>query len=321
MYLLELAGDDADPFAVCEARTRCSAVERLAPGVATARGVDTATVGTLAYTRRVCRLVGTCSPDIAAAAATLKAASVDRTGTVAVRARDVRGLADIDTQAAERRLGSVLVDRGFEVDLDAPEHTLVALFSADAAAVGWLSTETTRDFTDRRPTEKPFFQPGSMDPMDARAVANIAGAAPNVRILDPMCGTGGILVEAGLAGATPVGVDAQPKMVSGARQNLDHYLTDGAVLRGDATRLPFAADSFDGAVFDAPYGRQSKIEGQSLEIIVGEALEEVRRVAGRTVLIADRPWNEAAEAAGWTVAERFDRRVHGSLTRYIHVLR
>jgi tRNA (guanine10-N2)-dimethyltransferase len=317
VYLLELAGD-SDGFAVREAESRCSAVELLAPGLATARGVDRPE--SLAYTRRICRLVGTCEPDVGTAVALLTAATIERTGTVAVRARDVRGLTGVDTQDAERRLGSVLVDRGFDVDLDAPDETLVALFSEGVAALGWLESETVRDFSTRKPTAKPFFQPGSMDPMDARALSNIAGAGPGKRILDPMCGTGGILVEAGLAGASVVGVDAQGKMVRGARRNLGEYLDSGTVVRGDATRLPFADGSFDGAVFDAPYGRQSKIEGASLGELVGDALREVRRVASRAVLVGDRPWDDAAEAAGWTVTDRFDRRVHASLIRYVHVL-
>ncbi len=316
VYLLELAGDD-DGFAVREAESRCSAVELLAPGLATARGV--VRPETLAYTRRICRLLGACDPTVDDAVTLLDATSTDRTGTVAVRARDVRGHTGVDTQAVERRLGSVLVDRGFEVDLDDPDHTLVALFS-ETAALGWLETETPRDFTARQPTDKPFFQPGSMDPMDARALANIAGAGPGARLLDPMCGTGGILVEAGLAGADVVGVDAQRKMVEGARENLAHYLDSFAVVRGDATRLPFADEGFDGAVFDAPYGRQSKIEGVSLESLVSDALCEVRRVADCAVVVGDRPWDDAADAAGWTVESRFDRRVHRSLTRYVHVL-
>ena len=317
MYLLELAGDD-DDFAVREAESRCSAVERIAPGVATARGVDAPEA--LAYTRRICRLVGTCDPDIGAALAVATAAVIDRSGTVAVRARDVRGLAGVDTQRAERRLGRVLVERGFDVDLEEPDHTLVALFSAGYAALGWLETETVRDFSARKPTDKPFFQPGSMAPMDARALSNIAGAAPGRAILDPMCGTGGILVEAGLAGASVVGVDAQAKMARGARQNLAAYLGRGDVLRGDATRLPIADDAVDGAVFDAPYGRQSKIAGGTLPDLVGGTLAEVRRIADRAVVVGDRPWTEAAEAAGWTVTDRFDRPVHASLTRYVHVL-
>ena len=318
MYLLELAGDD-DAFARREAASRCSAVEPLAPGLATVRGVRRPE--TLAYTRRICRLVGTCEPAVDDAVATLSAAGIDDAdGTVAVRARDVRGVSGVDTQAAERRLGAVLVDRGFDVDLEAPDRTLVALFS-ERAALGWLAAETVRGFGDRRPTDRPFFQPGSMAPMDARALANLAGAGPEARLLDPMCGTGGILVEAGLVGADVVGVDAQYKMTRGTRRNLAAYLDGGfEVCRGDATRLPLAAGAVDGVVFDAPYGRQSKVEGDSLATLVGDALAEARRVGSRAVVVGDRPWVEAAEAAGWTVEARFDRRVHGSLTRVVHVL-
>jgi tRNA (guanine10-N2)-dimethyltransferase len=317
VYLLEFAGGD-DGFALREAASRGSRVELLAPGIATARGIER--VATLAYTRRVCQLVGTSEPDIDGAVAVVTAADIDRSGSIAVRARDVRGLSGVDTQVAERRLGSVLVDRGFDVDLEDPDHTLVALFSEGRAACGWLESESVRDFATRKPTKKPFFQPGSMAPMDARAIANIAGAGPNARMLDPMCGTGGVLVEAGLTGAAVVGVDAQAKMVRGARRNIQQYLDDGSVIQGDATRLPFEADSFDGVVFDAPYGRQSKIEGTSLGALVGDALEETRRVGSQAVLVGDRSWESAAETAGWRVTARFERRVHASLIRHVHVL-
>ena len=323
MYLLEFAGDD-DPFALREAESRGSAVEALAPGLATARGVRRP--ATLAYTRRVCRLVGTCEPTVEGAVALLSAAAIDRTGSAAVRARDVRGLSGVDTRVAERRLGDVLVDRGFDVDLEDPDHALVALFS-ETAALGWLEAEADRGFGARRPTEKPFFQPGSMAPADARALANVAGAGPGARILDPMCGTGGVLVEAGLVGSDVVGVDAQAKMVAGARENLahyleTHYLEDGfAVARGDATRLPFADGAFDGVVFDAPYGRQSKVENDSLSALIGDALAEARRVAARAVVVGNGPYDDAAEAAGWTVDAHIERPVHRSLTRHVHVLR
>jgi tRNA (guanine10-N2)-dimethyltransferase len=329
VYVLELGGEH-DAFAAREAATACTAVERLAPGLATARGL-TRRVHGLAFTHRAGELVGTCNPVVEAAAALLDAASLDRAGTVAVRARDVRGLAGVDTRAAERELGATLVERGFEVDLDAPDHALRARFSEGTAALGWLAAESVRDFGTRQPTDKPFFQPGSMDPLLARAVANLAGARPGRRVVDPMCGTGGGLVEAGLVGAAVLGSDAQRKMVRGARENLSRYLRGKApvgvqcgafaVVQGDATRLPLRDGAADAVLFDAPYGRQSKVESTSLAALVGDALVETCRVAPRGVLVADRSWQEAAADAGWTVTDRFERRVHRSLTRHVHVLR
>ena len=321
VYGLELAGED-DAFAAREATCAATGVEVVAPGLATARGVDADRLRTLAYTHRASRLLGRSEASVDAARAVVEAAGIDRTGTVAVRARDVRGTAGVDTRRAERALGTALVDRGFAVDLDDPDHELRACFAGDACLVGWLVAESVRDYGDRRPTDRPFFQPGSMAPLDARAFANLAGARPGATILDPMCGTGGTLIEAGLAGARPVGVDAQRKMVRGARENCRAYLDgDAHLLRGDATDLPLADDAVDGVVFDAPYGRQSKIARHTLADLVAGALAEAARVAPRAVVVADRSWATAADAAGWSVEGSFRRRVHRSLTRHVHLLR
>jgi len=319
VYVLELAGQD-DDFAVFEAGSAASSVERLAPGLATA-GTITDRVRHLAYTHSASELVGRTDPDVASARALLSASTVDRTGTVAVRAVDVRGNSTVDTQAAERALGQELVDRGLSVDLEDPDHRLDAFFAADTCALGWLAAESVRDFARRAPTDRPFFQPGSMDPMLARALANVAGARPGATVVDPMCGTGGILLEAGLVGARVLGTDVQEKMVRGSRENLADALSGGwAVARGDARSLPVADDAVDALLFDAPYGRQSKIAGRLGELVY-EALREARRVAPRCVVVGDRPWAQPAHEAGWTTEAAFDRPVHRSLTRYVLVLR
>jgi len=333
VYLLELAGED-DALAVREAATAATGVERLAPGLATARGLSDRARG-LAYTRRASDLLGTAEPTVADARALLDAASLDRDperDTVAVRARDVRGLTGADTQAAERELGQVLVDRGFAVELDDPDEVLQVVFSTGTSAVGWRAVETVRDYGERAPTDRPFFQPGSMDPLLARALANLAGAGPGATICDPMCGTGGVLVEAGLVGADVLGVDAQRKMARGAVENLQRYLAPGHAhdrlpdpgqfhtVRGDATALPLPEDAVDGIVFDAPYGRQSKIANRDLDALVAGALGEARRVAPQAVVVGDQSWADAARDAGWTVDATFERRVHRSLTRYVLVL-
>ncbi|MFC7214663.1 methyltransferase domain-containing protein [Saliphagus sp. GCM10025334] len=379
MYLLEYGGED-DAFAAVESRHAAAGVTRIAPGLAVANALAPERVRGLAYTRAASDLVGRTDASIASARALLEAASIDREGTVAVRATDVHGSSGVSATDAERELGSVLVDRGFAVDLENPDNVLRAVFSegrleseaddgrgdlvesvasdearkrngetgernneteervdesgerVSVCALGWLAAESVRDFGSRAPTDKPFFQPGSMDPLLARAVANLAGAEPGRTILDPMCGTGGVLVEAGLVGATVVGTDAQTKMVAGARTNLAHFLDredpsptgvprgSWHVARGDGTSLPLRDGAVDAVVFDAPYGRQSKIETHRLADLVSGALAESRRVADRAVVVADRSWAREARDAGWTLEAAFERRVHRSLTRYVLVL-
>ena len=111
-------------------------------------------------------------------------------------------------------------------------------------------------------------------------------------------------------------------MAHGAARNLAHCLDGDAVFataRADATRLPLRNDAADAVIFDAPYGRQSKIEGD-LDSVVAGALGEARRVAERAVVVGDRPWTIAAREAGWSVETTFERRVHRSLVRHIAVL-
>ncbi|MCU4753546.1 methyltransferase domain-containing protein [Halobacteria archaeon AArc-curdl1] len=357
MYFLELGGED-DAFARCESRQAATGVRPLAPGLALANAISNDRLRGLAYTHRASSLLGHTDASLESARALLETASLERTGSVAVRATDVHGSSGISPTRTERELGSVLVERGFSVDLDDPDHVLRAAFSmgqlddrdeqgdlfeaaddessggesVSVCALGWLAAESVRDFGSRAPTDKPFFQPGSMDPLLARAVVNIAGAGPGRTVLDPMCGTGGVLVEAGLVGADVLGTDAQAKMVAGARTNLAHFLDDSSpsptgvscgdwhVARGDGTRLPVADSSVDSVVFDAPYGRQSKIETHRLEDLVAGALAEARRVADRAVVVADRSWASAARDAGWELEAAFERRVHRSLTRYVLVL-
>ena len=321
VYVLELAGQNDDELARLEAASCCSAVTPLAPGLATAREVSER-ARTLALTHTACRQVGTCEPTVEAARALLERAAPDPDGSASVRARDVRGLAGVSTRRAERALGGVLSELGWAIDLETPARELRVLFSADLCAVGWVAVRTDRAFRARRPTARPFFQPGSMAPMFARAMANIAGARPGARILDPMCGTGGLALEAGLLGASVLGTDVQWKMVRGTRQNLAWGLPAGAdwqAVRADVRALPIQDARLTGAVFDAPYGRQSKVIGR-LDALIGAALSETARVTDRLVLIADRSWAGVARDRGWTVSAQLERPVHGSLTRFVHLL-
>lgn len=318
MYVLELVGED-DGFAVAEAAHAATAVERVAPGLATAESVEIDRLRGLALTRAAGEVVAQTGATVEAARAALADQAIDRTGSVSVRARDVRGTAGVDTRAAERALGDVLTAAGLAVDLETPDHELRALFAAGTAMLTWLAAESRRDFDERAPTDKPFFHPGSMDPLEARAVANLAGAGPGQLILDPVCGTGGLLIEAGLVGASVLGLDAQLEMVRGARVNFERYLEDWRLSLGDTTRLP-VGQGVDAVVADLPYGRQSVVAHGDLVTLIAGMLEEARRVAPRAVVVVDRDCTAAARTAGWSVAAVHERPVHRSLTRHVHVL-
>ncbi len=163
----------------------------LAPGLATARGISDR-VRHLAFTHRACDLIGTSDPDIESAAALLSAATIDREGSVAVRAVDVRASTGIDTQQAERTLGGVLTDRGFAVDLDDPDHVLDAHLSTPTAtrragparpAVRWAGLPPRACATSAADADRPPVLPARQHgPARRPRVVNIAGAGPDATI-------------------------------------------------------------------------------------------------------------------------------------------
>lgn len=321
MYFLEFAGQD-DTFAAAEAENAATDIRILATGIGVAKSINPNRLRGLAYTRRASDLLIQTAADIDQAATHLRDRPIERTGTVAVRARDVRGSTGIDTQAAERTLGSVLTDRGCPIDLDNPDHELRVCFADDVCAIGWERIESDRGYGDRSPTDRPFFQPGAMEPIEARALANLVKAQPGMTVLDPMCGTGGLLIEAALLGARVLGSDAQRHMVRGSRSNFEAAIgrVPNLVL-ADATALPFRGASIDAILFDVPYGRQSRIEGSSATDLILETLQETQELADRGVVVANRSLTDDLSRTNWQQVRHFTRRVHRSLTRHVHVLR
>ena len=93
-----------------------------------------------------------------------------------------------------------------------------------------------------RANKRPFFRPVSLEPRLARAAVNIAAGTNNGFIIDPMCGTGGILIESALTGRPTLGIDFDPVMVDGCQQNIEWAGVEANVVRGDATRYEFPDD-------------------------------------------------------------------------------
>lgn len=319
MYILELGGQD-DAYAAAEAATATSDVSIIAPGLATATSINENRIQGLAYTHRASSIIDITHPELEEITRLLESTSINRTGTMAVRARNIRGNASLSTATVERELGGILTHKGFTIDLENPSHELRALLTADLCVLSWFVTVSVRDYGSRTPTERPFFHPGTLHPLEARSIVNLAHARPGRSIFDPMCGTGGFLLEAGLLGADIIGMDSQQKMVQGTQQNLCHYLsTSGSLFQGDAIRIPLCTE-VDAVVVDVPYGRQSKITADSEDELLLGLLSQCIALTDRMVIVSDIPLESQAQKAGWSVEQRFDRPVHRSLTRYVHIL-
>jgi len=237
-----------------------------------------------------------------------------------VRAKRL-GLATLPNDLVERKVGSVLWERGYQADLKDPEIEIRVLTTGEKAILGLEVARVDRGtFELRRPHLKPFFHPGAMGPRMARALVNMARLKAGERLLDPFSGTGGFLVEAGLMGIRGVGVDAQEYIVRGAKSNLSGLPCD--LVAGDARRIPLRSCSIEGAVSDVPYGRSARIEAGSRDELLVRSLEELYRVLipGRyMVFVDDRSIGYAIKKSGFKVIEVHEERIHRSLTRHVYI--
>jgi len=261
------------------------------------------------------------------------------TFAVRVRMKSKSAIAQMQMQSGyqhkelEREVGALIKRMGYEVDLKKPKKTFVLLFTRHKCFLALLlhSIEKKR-YEQRKPHLRPFFSPGVIMPKLARVLVNLSAVKAEDILLDPFCGTGGILIEAGMVGATPIGMDIQAKMVRGASQNLLFYHLKGHLITADATDIPLRVNSVDAVVTDLPYGRVSLISGginaksraSFIERLYEEAMGEIYRVLKRgrkAVIVFNSPTLYSLfPVFGFNIAERHEYRVHRSLIRYIAVL-
>ncbi len=276
----------------------------------------------LAMTHVVLEYMGECDPEIGAFRILLRDLAIGTkhsfSGRVKkVHAGSIKTVQHCSLREFERLIGTMIDG---PVDLSAPESEYRAIISEDRCYFGKVLFSIDRGGYDKRnPGKRAFFHPGVMMPRMARALVNISCAQPGNRLLDPFCGTGGILIEAMLLRTDAVGTDFDPLMIQGSRQNVPK----SSLLIADATRLPLHDASVDAVVTDLPYGQSVAIKKEgTLERLYDNTFLEVRRVlkpGKRAVIVTHKDIGEIA-AQHMHVIQRHEQRVHKSLTRRILVL-
>ncbi|MCQ1534725.1 methyltransferase domain-containing protein [Methanosarcina sp. KYL-1] len=302
--VLEVAGNEED-------------VERALKGRVTER---------LAMTHHILKVVGTSenTPEaVMELAETFEPEGFIREGqSFVVRAKRIKHHVDFPGELLERKIGGCIYRKGFRANLKSPDVEFRLILSEKAVLGTLISSVDRSTYEARTPQNKPFFHPGVLMPRIARTLVNLSGIKEGELFLDPFCGTAGILVEAGLIGARVMGIDAQEKLVLGARMNLEAFGVNYALMEGDACRIPLKEASVDAVVTDPPYGRSAAILAESLETLYAGALEETFRVlkpGGIAIVVSDKAALEYGEKAGFKVLDIYVQRVHRSLTRTITI--
>lgn len=243
----------------------------------------------------------------------------------AIRARRLEGAhPEVPLSDTVRAAGAILGVSG-RVDLERPALE-IRLLLADEAHVGALLAEVDRKgFEARHVKHRAHFSPVSLHPRYARALVNLAQVREGERVADPFCGTGGLLIEAGLVGAKVFGSDLDPRMVAGTRDTLAKFGVEGATVEArDVGELPgFAGAPLDVVVSDPPYGQSSTLhqEGRaSLYDRFFAAAHAALRPGGRLAIIVPTAELRARAAETFRLVQSHDQRVHRSMTRHWAVL-
>ena len=197
-----------------------------------------------------------------------------------------------------------------------------------------LLKKLKHSFEERKSHLRPSPSPISLHPKLARAMVNLTGAEENEVILDPFCGSGGILIEAGLIGMKNIGYDINKKMVWKSMVNSKHYKIKNHKLGiKDFFKIN---KKYKYIVSDLPYGlntnimkniRVTKHNKKQLKKYLEEFYSKVVNKLGRILIkraVIIFPsyinYKRIIKSSKLKLKNEFESYVHSNLTRKIVVL-
>ncbi|MDO5860453.1 TIGR01177 family methyltransferase [Methanobrevibacter sp.] len=240
-----------------------------------------------------------------------------------------RFTSEIDTVATERKVGSLILENcnNIKVNLKKPKSLVRIVAFKDTVYVAIEKIKLNKKhFEETKPHKRPFFYPGSMSPKLARCMVNLSRVKEGQLLLDPFCGTGGILIEAGIIGCKVVGSDIYWKMKNGTAINLEHYgITDYRTFNLDVRELKMY-ERVAAVVTDPPYGISTTtgdIDGEDIfkeffKAIYDNMKDDAYLCMASPHYVDLKPM---ADDVGFEIVEQYGIKMHRSLTRIISVIR
>lgn len=220
------------------------------------------------------------------------------------------------SNVSESEIGDVLNSKG-RINFDEADFVLVVAH----LEIWYLGVvRFVRDkkaFRNRRAPMRPFFSPVSLDPKLARFMVNLSRTRPGDTVLDPFCGTGGILIEAGLMRRKVLGNDLSLQMARGARMNLKYFGIKGEITNLSVSELTLHT-KVDAIITDLPYGRSSPLSGNREELYSTaiKKFSEFLKPGSPAIVMLHDP-EELGSNPEFKIEGISSFRIHRSLTRYV----
>ncbi|MFQ6124162.1 MAG: RsmD family RNA methyltransferase [Candidatus Heimdallarchaeota archaeon] len=247
----------------------------------------------------------------------------------AVRGRRIKlSCSNITIPTLEMMIGKCLKQQNLAiyVDLEHPDHIIFGILTEQSLVLGLNLFSINRGaFDTRRAHFRKFVHPSAINPRLARTMVNLSRASPQKKFLDPFTGSGGMLIEAGMIGCKPLGIEIDLKMIRGAQKNLHYFgINDYMLIVGDARTPPVKA--VEAIATDPPYGTSSSTKGLTVSELIQDTLlasREILTPGGFICIAAPNTINleQLGENANLQLFSMFLQFVHRSLTRKIGVFK
>jgi len=275
----------------------------------------------LSLTFYVDELMFSCRPLLKAIRTKASENILEEKGTIATRCKNRSK--SIDSKSILDALADIYT-KNRKVSLETPDIEIRGLITDSTLYVGLkIAKINSSQFRTRKVQNRPFFSPISMHPKLARAIVNLSSIKRNEVLLDPFCGTGGILIEAGLIGAKVVGSDIENKMIEGCKKTLDFYnIKKYNLFWSDIGEINKHVAEVDAIVTDLPYGKSTTTKGEKIDHLYERAFENFSKLLKRNgkavVGLSDKRLISVGEKY-LSLTEKHEFRAHRSLTRYFAV--
>jgi tRNA (guanine10-N2)-dimethyltransferase len=175
-------------------------------------------------------------------------------------------------------------------------------------------TNVDKSYLLRKAHMRPSLHPTSMSPRLARACINLTGLTKGT-LLDPFCGSGGLLIESYLMGFNATGYDIDKIQIKRAKKNLDFYdIKNYNIKINDATKI---TGRYDCIVSDLPYGKGSK--ASALIPLYLDFLKNGKNLTKNMIIVLPNfiDYKDIIKKTDWKIKNKFEIYIHKSLTRIV----
>lgn len=175
----------------------------------------------------------------------------------------------------------------------------------------------------RRPDKRPCLKPISLSPRIARVCINLLKLKEKriKTIIDPCCGTGGFLIEAGIMGYELTGMDILPEMIQCTKNNLNYFGISNYELRLEDITKSKPEKQYDGLVTDLPYGKNTKSE-KNIEESYKRFIRSIKKYSKNIVIITPSfiDINKVIKNNNLKPKYQYEIKVHNTLNRVLTVI-